>query len=93
MRRYFGLLTHSAPLFLALYGTGFRNHGGLGAISVRIGGLDSQVLDAGVQGSYVGLDQLNLRLPRELAGRGEVEIALTVNGLAAKPVRIRMISQ
>jgi hypothetical protein len=46
-----------------------------------------------VQGSYVRLDQLNLRLPRELAGRGEVEIALTVNGLAAKPVRIRMISQ
>ena len=57
MRRYFGVLTHSAPLFLALYGTGFRNYGGLGAISVRIGGLDSQVLDAGAQGSYAWLEE------------------------------------
>lgn len=96
-RRFVGRPIDPGPvgdsLFLVLYGTGFRNHGGLGAIGVRIGGLDSQVLYAGAQGSYVGLDQLNLRLPRELAGRGEVEIAMTVNGLAAKPVRIRMTSQ
>lgn len=77
-------------LFLVLYGTGFRNHGGLGTIGVAIGGVGAQVLYAGAQGNYVGLDQLNLRLPRELAGRGEVDLVLTVGSVAAKPVRIRM---
>ena len=43
---------------------------------------------AGAQGNLVGLDQLNLRLPRALAGRGEAEIALTVDGIAANVVRV-----
>lgn len=77
-------------LFLVLYGTGFRRHGGLGSIGVRIGGVDAQVVYAGAQGDYAGLDQLNVRVPRELDGRGEVEVRLTLGGLSANPVRIRM---
>jgi len=77
-------------LFLVLYGTGFRRHGGLGSIGVRMGGVDAQVVYAGAQGDYAGLDQLNVRIPRELAGRGEVEVRLTLGGLSANPVRIRM---
>lgn len=80
-------------IFLVIYGTGFRNHGGLGSVGVRIGGIDAQVVYAGAQGDYVGLDQLNVRIPRELAGRGEVDLVLNVGGLSANPVRIRMTGQ
>ncbi|MFN6202624.1 MAG: metallophosphoesterase [Acidobacteriota bacterium] len=80
-------------IFLVIYGTGFRNHGGLGSVGVRIGGIDAQVVYAGAQGDYVGLDQLNVRIPRELAGRGEVDLVLNVGGLPANPVRIRMTGQ
>jgi uncharacterized protein (TIGR03437 family) len=55
-----------------------------------MGGVDAQVVYAGAQGDYAGLDQLNVRIPRELAGRGEVEVRLTLGGLSANPVRIRM---
>ncbi len=45
---------------------------------------------AGAQGGYAGLDQINLRIPRSLVGRGEVEIALTVDDQPANLVRINI---
>jgi uncharacterized protein (TIGR03437 family) len=42
----------------------------------------------GPQGYYIGLDQINVRLPRSLAGRGEVEVLLTVDGKPANPLKI-----
>jgi len=80
----------SDTLFLVLYGTGIRQHGGLGAVAVRIGGVDAQVVYAGAQSDYLGLDQVNVRIPRALAGRGEVELQLDVAGISANPVRLRM---
>lgn len=77
-------------VFLILYGTGLRHHQGLPTISVRIGGVDAPVLFAGPQPYFVGLDQLNLRLPRSLSGRGEMELALTVDGRAANRVSIHV---
>ncbi|MFM8395532.1 MAG: hypothetical protein ACKOB4_16585, partial [Acidobacteriota bacterium] len=53
----------------------------------------AQVVYAGAQGDYAGLDQLNVRIPRELAGRGEVDLNLSVGGVSANPVRIRMTGQ
>ena len=83
----------SDTLFLVLYATGVRQHGGLGTVTVKIGGVDAQVLFAGAQGDYLGLDQVNVRIPRQLAGRGEVELQLNVGGLSANPVRIKMAGQ
>jgi uncharacterized protein (TIGR03437 family) len=45
---------------------------------------------AGAQGDFVGLDQSNLRIPRSLAARGEVEVLLTVDAQVANPVRINI---
>ncbi len=70
-------------VFLILFGTGLRNRASLSAAGARIGGIDAQVLFAGAQGDFVGLDQVNLALPRSLAGRGEVDIVLMVDGKAA----------
>ncbi|MGH9843534.1 MAG: hypothetical protein ACREEM_32755 [Blastocatellia bacterium] len=62
--------------------------GGLSSVTAKIGGADAQAAFAGAQGGFVGLDQVNLQLPRGLAGRGEVDVALTVDGQAANVVRI-----
>lgn len=77
-------------LFLVLFGTGWRYHSGLSGLTAQIGGASSDVLFAGAQGGFVGLDQINLRLPRNLAGRGDVDLALTVNGQPANTVRINV---
>nr|MDQ3011815.1 hypothetical protein [Acidobacteriota bacterium] len=75
-------------VFLLLYGTGIRGRTTLSAVSVMIGGVEAVVDYAGAQGDFAGLDQINVRLPRSLAGRGEVDVVLTADGRAANVVRI-----
>jgi uncharacterized protein (TIGR03437 family) len=75
-------------VFLILYGTGFRNRSALAAVACKIGGADAEVLFAGAAPGFVGLDQSNVRLPRSLAGRGEVDVVMTVDGKMANLVRI-----
>ncbi len=80
----------SDQVFLILYGTGWRHRSNLSGANVRIGGVDAQVLFAGEQGGFFGLDQINVRLPRSLAGRGDVEIVLSVDGRVANAVNVRI---
>lgn len=77
-------------VYLLLFGTGLKSAGPAAAVKATIGGVEAEVTYAGPQGDYKGLDQINLRLPRSLAGRGEVEVKLTVDGRAANPVRVRI---
>jgi uncharacterized protein (TIGR03437 family) len=53
--------------------------------------VDSPVLFAGAQGTFVGLDQINVEAPGSLRGRGEVSLVLTVDGQAANAVSINII--
>ncbi|MGH9842158.1 MAG: hypothetical protein ACREEM_25685 [Blastocatellia bacterium] len=78
----------SDGVFLILYGTGIRFRGALSAVTVTIGGIGSQVLFAGMAPDFVGLDQVNVRLDRRLAGRGEVVINLQVDGQLANTVQV-----
>jgi uncharacterized protein (TIGR03437 family) len=78
----------SDQVFLILFGTGLRNRPASSAVSLGIGGVMSEVLYAGAQGDFVGLDQLNARLPRSLAGRGDVDVSLSIDGKPANVVRI-----
>ncbi|HKQ78493.1 MAG TPA: hypothetical protein VJ810_32635 [Blastocatellia bacterium] len=78
----------SDQVFLILFGTGFRNRRSLSTVVARIGGENAEVLFAGAQGGFVGLDQMNVRLPRALAGRGKVEIVMTVDGKPANTIEI-----
>jgi len=68
-------------LFLTLFGTGLRNRSALPSVQLTIGGLSTQALYAGPQGSP-GFDQINVALDRALAGRGMVDISLVVDGHA-----------
>lgn len=75
-------------VFLALYGTGFRNRSALSAVKVQIGGTEMTINYAGPQLQLVGLDQINVFLPRSLAGRGETDVVVTVDGKAANTVKV-----
>jgi uncharacterized protein (TIGR03437 family) len=74
--------------YLLLFGTGIRNLRAVTEASVTVDGISVPILYAGDQGQFVGLDQVNLLLPPELAGRGPVDLILTVNSKPANTVRL-----
>ncbi|MGH9845261.1 MAG: hypothetical protein ACREEM_41630, partial [Blastocatellia bacterium] len=76
-------------VFLVLFGTGLRGRSALSAVTARVGAVNVPVLYAGAAPDFIGLDQINLGpLPRSLAGRGEVDVVLTVDGKTGNMVRI-----
>jgi len=77
-------------LFLLLFGTGFRNRTALSGVTATIGGTSAAVTYAGAQGNFIGLDQANVQIPRSLAGRGDVNVVLTVDGKTANTVTINV---
>jgi uncharacterized protein (TIGR03437 family) len=77
-------------VFLILFGTGIRGRSALTAVTASIGGIASEVLFAGPQGLFEGLDQVNLRLPRSLAGRGEIDVGLVVDSKSANMVQVQV---
>ncbi len=78
-------LADSAPVYLTLYGTGLRR-GQHATATVKGGAVP--VLYAGAQPSFPGLDQINIELPAQLRGSGEVAIAVTIDGQAANIVTV-----
>lgn len=80
----------SDQVFLILFGTGLRFRSDLSAVKTQIGDSIVQILFAGAQGDFAGLDQINLPLPRNLSGKGDVDIVLTVDGRAANIVTVNI---
>lgn len=75
-------------MYLLLYGTGIRNRSSILSVSATIGGVDAPVEYAGPVAGMVGLDQVNLLVPRSLAGQGEVDVLLAVDGKTANTVKV-----
>ncbi len=77
-------------VFLILYGTGIRNRSLLAAVTCTVGGVSAPVEYAGAQGTYIGLDQINVRLPKSLRGRGVADFVLVVDGQQANTVQVQL---
>ncbi|MEP7272353.1 MAG: hypothetical protein ABI882_12685 [Acidobacteriota bacterium] len=77
-------------VYLILFGTGIRQRRELSAAIATIGGAYADVSYAGAQGDLVGVDQVNVLVPRSLAGRGEVDVLLTVEAQMANAVRVNI---
>lgn len=80
-------------VFLILFLSGIRNSsddnndGNLNEnIRVLIGGIELTPQYAGTQPDFIGLDQINVRIPRELLGRGTVNVSVTGLGFASSNV-------
>jgi|SRR5579884_2018106 len=83
-------LSPGADVFLSLFGTGIRNRSSLSQVTVAINGVPAPVLYAGPQGSFTGLDQVNVLLPQSLRGSGDADVILSVDGQTTNPVRINI---
>jgi uncharacterized protein (TIGR03437 family) len=73
-------------LFVVLFGTGLR-HAAPSDVTATVNGVNAPVAFS-AQGTYPGLDQLNLQIPSSLAGAGAVSVVITVGSQAANPVTV-----
>jgi uncharacterized protein (TIGR03437 family) len=88
----FSISPASTNVYLVLYGTGIRNHS-LNPVQATIGGTKVPVVYAGPVAGAPGLDQINVGpLPQSLAGtgKGDVTVALTVDGVPANNVTVNI---
>jgi uncharacterized protein (TIGR03437 family) len=62
---------------VTLYASGIR---GAQDVQVYVAGQSVPVIFAGAQGQYAGLDQVNITIPRALAGTGEASVYVVADG-------------
>jgi uncharacterized protein (TIGR03437 family) len=74
-------------LYVALYGTGIR---GAASVQCFLGGQSVPVLYAGPVASDAGLDQVNILIPKSLAGAGNVRVYLVADGVASNVVGLNV---
>ena len=79
------LTSPTDQVFLQLYGTGIRH---ASKVTAAISGAPLTVTYAGQQGTYPGLDQVNLQLPKALEASGALNVVVTAEGQAANDVMI-----
>jgi uncharacterized protein (TIGR03437 family) len=79
-------------IFLILFGTGIRFNNGLAQVMASIDGAPFPVAFAGPQGAFVGEDQVNLLIPRSLAGHGPSSLILNVEGKPSNTVNLGKIN-
>jgi uncharacterized protein (TIGR03437 family) len=71
-----------------IFGTGLRFGSALPTLT--IGGVNVTPTFSGPQGGFVGLDQINFQIPASLAGRGEVDLTITIDGRTSNVGRLRI---
>jgi uncharacterized protein (TIGR03437 family) len=74
-------------LYVALYGTGIR---GAASVKCYVAGQSVPVLYAGPVASDAGLDQVNLSIPKSLAGSGDVRVYLVADGVTSNVVGLNI---
>jgi uncharacterized protein (TIGR03437 family) len=74
-------------VFLSLYGTGIRNGS---TVTATIGGISADIQFAGAQSEFPGLDQVNVKLTKAMAGLGDAPVIVTVDGKTANTVTVRI---
>ena len=77
-----------AGSFVMLFGTGFRYASG--AMTMSIGGTAVTPLGFAAQSQFNGLDQANVQIPANMAGRGDVDLTLTVDGKVSNTVKLKI---
>ena len=79
------LASPTDQVFLQLYGTGIRH---ASKVTAAINGAPLTLVYVGQQGTYPGLDQVNLQLPTALKASGALNVVVTAEGQAANDVMI-----
>src|SRR5262249_6692279 len=80
----------SAGNFVMLFGTGMR-FGSTGLTNrIKIGTTDVTPMFIGPAPFFAGLQQVNLQIPQSLAGAGDVNLVVMMDGKASNPVKLRI---
>ena len=82
--------TTAKPNYLVLYGTGLRRRSSMTNVRVTIGGVVSEISFLGAHSRLVGVDQMNIKLPQTIRGRGNVDVVVTIDGKTANTVTINI---
>ena len=77
----------SDDVYLVLYGSGL---GGARTATATVGAVPADLIYAGPQGVYPGLDQFNLRVPPSLAGKGKVAVVITAADRPSNAVNVTL---
>lgn len=72
---------NNQPSVIAIFGTGWRNSL---PVQVTIGGRACVVEYAGAAGGFAGLDQINVRLPDNIASGQQIVIVTTANNVVSR---------
>jgi uncharacterized protein (TIGR03437 family) len=75
-------------LYLILFGTGIRHRKASNPVFMKIDNIYQPAAYAGPQGSFFGLDQVDVLMPRSLAGRGETRLAINVDGKQSNGIKV-----
>jgi hypothetical protein len=78
---------HSDLVTLEFYASGVT---GASDVRVQIAGKDAMVFYAGPAGHFLGLDQVVVEVPHSLAGTGDADVVMTVDGRTADPLHIQI---
>jgi uncharacterized protein (TIGR03437 family) len=70
----------ASDTYIALFATGLRN---ARKVEVTLGGIPIEVVYAGPQGGFAGLDQVNVRIPAGFALRGAQPVSLVADEVSA----------
>ena len=80
-------LTGCTEAVLVLYATGMDNVSA-SDVQAKLKAVSGTVLYAGPQGSFIGVDQINVEIPLSLAGSGNIPVVLTAQGQTSNTVNI-----
>jgi uncharacterized protein (TIGR03437 family) len=80
--------TDEQPAFLVLYGTGLSN-APPGSVEAIISGERIRVEHFAAPG-FIGLEQMNLRIPPKLKGGGNVQVTIIANGVTSNDVIVNL---
>ncbi len=75
-------------VYLILFGSGIGKPGTAATVIVSVGGINVTPTYVGAQGTWAGLDQFNVPIPRAMVGKGKVDVVVTVNGKASNIINV-----
>ncbi|MGD0619505.1 MAG: FG-GAP-like repeat-containing protein [Bryobacteraceae bacterium] len=82
-------LSGCAKTVLQIYATGMDQATASG-VTAAIGGTAATVESAGPEGSWPGLDQIDVDIPASLAGRGRVPLTLSAGGMTSNTAYVNI---
>lgn len=82
--------TDNDQVYLNLFGTGIRHRSSMSAVTANIRGVAVPVVYAGDQIYFAGVDQVNILIPRSLAGSGEVDVNIRVDGQISNALKVNI---